>query len=121
MAGNPDGPGLTYGYLLAQNAPNPCILTTQIRFEIPRRTHVSMAIYNALGQRVRVLIDGSIEPGEHSVVAYVVSERAPGEVTGNILNGSAGSGLVVGAVPEPAVLSLLALGGGLLLRRRRRR
>jgi hypothetical protein len=68
MAGNPDRPGAVYAWKLAQNAPNPCISTTEIRFEAPHTADVSIAVYNAAGQRVRVLVNESVEPGAHSVM-----------------------------------------------------
>jgi len=67
MAGNPDTPGQVYGWRLAQNAPNPCISITEIRFELPHRAVVRVTVYNALGQKVRVLVDESLEAGEHSI------------------------------------------------------
>jgi hypothetical protein len=66
-AGRPDEPGQTRAFMLAQNAPNPCFSTTQIRFGIPRETRVNITVYNTLGQRVRDLVDETMEPGEHSV------------------------------------------------------
>lgn len=67
-AGTGDEPGRIYGYALSQNAPNPCIAATRIRFEVPRMTQVNIIVFNALGQAVRVLVDESLEAGEHSVV-----------------------------------------------------
>ena len=66
-AGNPDKPGPRYGWRLAQNAPNPCMSTTEIRFELPQRTDVSITVYNAAGQVVCVLVDESRDAGEHRV------------------------------------------------------
>ena len=60
-------PGSRYGWRLAQNAPNPCASTTRISFELPHRAEVNITIYNTLGQAVRVLVDGSLDAGGHSV------------------------------------------------------
>jgi M6 family metalloprotease-like protein len=42
---------------LHQNHPNPFNPTTTIRYSIKTRGHVTLAIYNAAGQRVRTLVD----------------------------------------------------------------
>ena len=62
----------------------------------------------------------AIDPGEYSSTLYVLSDDVPGTITGNVINGSAASGDVIGAVPEPATLGLLLVGGIVLLRRRTR-
>lgn len=67
LADVPGSPGRTYGFMLGQNAPNPVISKTAIRFEIPHPTDVSILIYNALGQRVRTLLREHMDAGEHNV------------------------------------------------------
>jgi hypothetical protein len=51
---------------LSQNAPNPCINATKIRYEVARSARVRIKIYDALGRRVAVLVDGVKAPGVHS-------------------------------------------------------
>jgi hypothetical protein len=53
-------------YLLSQNYPNPFNLSTQIEFTLPRRSEVSLAIFNILGQQVRQWNPGSLAAGKHS-------------------------------------------------------
>jgi hypothetical protein len=60
-----------------------------------------------------------IEPGKKSDVLYVVSAQEPSLINGNVIDGSVGSALVSGPVPEPGTLILMALGGLAAIRRRR--
>ena len=58
---------------------------------------------------------GEIPPGAHSEVLYVMSELGPAVIVGNVIDGSVGSGPVVGPIsdpiiPEPAVLVHVVLG-----------
>ena len=63
-----------------------------------------------------------IDPGESSCVLYVLSSSDPGLICGNLINGSITQGEIVGAIPEPACLTLMACGTiGLLARRQRHR
>ncbi len=51
-------------YALEQNYPNPFNPSTVIEFSIPENAkNVKLTIYNALGERVAELINGSFEPG----------------------------------------------------------
>lgn len=54
-----DGTELPEDFALLQNHPNPFNPTTTIRYSLGRPNHVSIEIYNALGQLVRVLEDGN--------------------------------------------------------------
>ncbi len=54
--GTSDIPKATqFRWVLGQNMPNPVASTTKIRFEVARTGHVSIKVYNAMGQLVRVL------------------------------------------------------------------
>jgi hypothetical protein len=53
-------------WALSQNTPNPCINGTDIRYEVALPTRVRIKVYNALGQEVRVLVDGARAPGAYS-------------------------------------------------------
>jgi hypothetical protein len=54
-------------FFLAQNQPNPFNPTTTIRFGLPETGPVRLTLFNALGQQVVVLLDGTCAAGEHVV------------------------------------------------------
>ncbi len=49
------------------NYPNPFVPNTTIFFELPSASHVRLAVYNVLGQEVRVLADEMMPAGEHYI------------------------------------------------------
>lgn len=54
-------------FMLHQNYPNPFNPTTTITFTVARQTHVSLRIFNLLGQEVHVLADGIVAEGKHEM------------------------------------------------------
>ena len=56
------------GYSLSQNYPNPFNLETTITYGIPETSHVTIAIYNILGERLRILENETKSAGNYSVI-----------------------------------------------------
>lgn len=56
---------------LPQNCPNPFNPKTQIQFAIPARLQegvmTNLAVFNLLGERVRLLVDARKLPGRHAI------------------------------------------------------
>jgi len=54
-------------YTLEQNFPNPFNPTTTINFSLPASGHISLKVFNVLGQEVATLVNGELTSGNHEV------------------------------------------------------
>jgi hypothetical protein len=55
-------------FRLFQNYPNPFNPETAIHYSIPKNGHATLTVYNALGQKVRTLLDSEQKTGAHEVL-----------------------------------------------------
>ncbi len=61
LLNSPGDPYIVPGYFtIQQNYPNPFNPSTMIRYTIHKTGHINLAIYNILGQQIRVLIDEEV-------------------------------------------------------------
>ncbi len=64
-------------YVLEQNFPNPFNPVTRIRYALPHNSKVRLEIYNIVGERVAVLVDGHQKAG-YKVASWNAKDMASG-------------------------------------------
>jgi len=72
---------------LEQNYPNPFNPTTTINYQLPEKNHVSLKVYDILGNLVSTLVEQEMEAGYYSV-NWNASQLASGIYIYRIISGS---------------------------------
>jgi hypothetical protein len=62
----PTGDEVPGAYSLSQNYPNPFNPATTIKFDIRKKGHVKLRIYNVAGQLVKTLVNDVMDPGSYT-------------------------------------------------------
>ncbi len=71
------GDEIPVAFALEQNYPNPFNPSTTIEFALDKTQHVTLSVYDLLGQEVRTLVDG-VQPAARYSVSFDASDLASG-------------------------------------------
>ena len=74
-------------FVLRQNFPNPFNPSTTIGFQLRTRALVTLEIFDLIGRRVALLINGNVDPGDYSV-RWSGAGHASGMYTYRLMSGS---------------------------------
>ena len=66
---------LPINFSLSQNYPNPFNPATTIRYNIPTAIHVTLKVYDILGNAVQTLVNKEQQPGSYNVLFAAGSRR----------------------------------------------
>jgi chitinase len=97
-------PGVPLGYALEQNYPNPFNPATTIRFSLPVSSHVSLVVYDVLGNEVATLVNEERLAGKYNEVFDAASTRGK---QGSLASGVYFYRLLAGVFSETRRLLLL--------------
>lgn len=55
------------GLILFQNYPNPAVDQTHIRFEVTKRSYVSLQLFSMAGEKIKTYFDKTLDPGAYDL------------------------------------------------------
>jgi serine protease AprX len=58
-----DNNNVVEDYYILRNYPNPFNPSTTVQFAVPKKSIIKLTLHNALGEEIRVLFDGEVNPG----------------------------------------------------------
>jgi hypothetical protein len=64
---NAEAAGVLSEYSLLQNYPNPFNTSTCINYQLPEKSHVTLKVFNLLGQEVETLVNQQQQAGNYSI------------------------------------------------------
>jgi flagellar hook assembly protein FlgD len=56
--------------VLEQNHPNPFNSSTTIQYQLPQKCHVTVTIYNMMGQKIRTLVQNQFHQAGSHIVSW---------------------------------------------------
>ncbi len=71
-------------FVLDQNFPNPFNPTTTIRFGLPSESHVTLKVYNLLGEEVSTLVQGELKFAGYHLVAWDGTDNSGRQVASGV-------------------------------------
>ena len=87
--------GASNGFFLEQNAPNPIVGTTNIAFELPTTSNVSLVVYDMNGKIVQQLLNNTkLTAGQHNI-EFDASALANGTYVYSLFNANVTLGRVM--------------------------
>jgi hypothetical protein len=72
-------------FALGQNYPNPFNPTTMISYSLPKSTQVSVVVYDLLGNKVKTLVNESVDAGSYEVVWNATNDLGVQVPSGNYI------------------------------------
>ncbi|MFQ5865299.1 MAG: amidohydrolase family protein [bacterium] len=83
---SPETEGWPETFELSQNYPNPFNPTTIIQYQVFKRSHVKLVIYNILGQKIATLVNEVQPAGVYSVAWHGMDDRGRNVASGIYLH-----------------------------------